>query len=139
MIENTSRTTPVRLSSFPGSFKNNANRIRGKLFTIKFNSFIGHADIETDAAIQDIINGNLWTGLGQSGIDDQRAVGPGAKAEESVGDDRWQKGAFVKLVIDAEPAAGAAALQSASSFSTFVIFSVSSFRMHFFFPGKDFH
>lgn len=49
--------------------------MQGRVFTIKFGSFIGHADIETDIVIQDIIDGNFGAGFGQSGIDDQRAVG----------------------------------------------------------------
>jgi hypothetical protein len=105
-----SRAVPVRLSSFPGTLKNNANRIQEKVFKIKLDSFIRHADIKTGIVIQDSIDGNFGAGFGQSGIDDQRAVGAAAKAKESVGDDRGQKGTFVKLVIDAEPAAGAAAI-----------------------------
>lgn len=91
MVENTNRTTPVRLSSFPGPFKNHSNREKGKFFTIKLDSFICHADIEGDIVIQDIIDGNFRAGFGRPGIDDERAVWSGVKAEESVGDDRRQK------------------------------------------------
>ena len=64
------------------------NRFQRKVFAIQFDSVISHADIATDIMKQDIVQGHFGAGLGQSGIDDQRAVGSGVQTEEPVGDDR---------------------------------------------------
>jgi hypothetical protein len=39
---------------------NNANWVQGKVFTIKFDSYIGHADVETDIVIQDVTIGRTF-------------------------------------------------------------------------------
>ena len=106
-----------------------AYRFTLKISAIDFDGIIGCADIEVRVVKQNVVQGHFGTCVGQSGVDSQRAVGSGAQAKESIGDDRGQKGTFVKLVVDAKPAAGPAALQCRASFVALIVFPIAAFSM----------